>query len=321
MPRSLANAAASLAADVSRTRPDHLPLALLAAVALLLAGCGGSGTSSGSAAGQPSGSSGGKHAGSNRTKLTPGGGRGATHPPVATRTVPALIAPPGTPTKSVNVPVLTYHRVAPLSAVGLPDLKVEPSNFVAELGALQAGGYHTISQAQLFDALYKGAKLPTKPVIISVDDGYVDDITRILPALQRFHMVATFFVITGRMTEPGFLSADQIRQLDQAGMDVGDHTAHHVDLRLLTPSQLRSETAGSKKVLQDLLGHPVYYFAYPFGAYNDTVVGAVRAAGFTLAYSTAAGTTETTAAPLTMPRVHVGRAETPTGLVSLLGGA
>ena len=126
-------------------------------------------------------------------------------------------------------------------------------------------------------------------MIISVDDGYVDDVTRILPALERFHMVATFFVITGRMTEPGFLDADQIRQLDAAGMDVGDHTAHHVDLRLLTASELRTETAGSRQVLEHLLGHPVYFFAYPFGAYNDTVVAAVKDAGFSMAYTTAGG--------------------------------
>ncbi len=293
-------------------RPIRVLVGLLVAAALLAAGCGSSSTSSSQRSGGHDGASG--------TKLTPGGGLGATHPPVATRTVPALIAPTGAPAKSVQVPVLTYHRVAPLSAVGLTDLKVEPSNFLAELAALKAGGYHAISQARLFDALYKGATLPSKPVIISVDDGYVDDVTRILPALQRFHMVATFFVITGRMTEPGFLTADQIRQLDRAGMDVGDHTAHHVDLRLLTPAQLRSETAGSKRVLEHVLGHPVYYFAYPFGAYNSTVVDAVHAAGFTLAYSTAGGTTESTTAPLTMPRVHVGRAETPSGLVSLLGG-
>ena len=43
-------------------------------------------------------------------------------------------------------------------------------------------------------------------MIISVDDGYVDDVRTILPALERFHMVATFFVITGRMNEPGFLT-------------------------------------------------------------------------------------------------------------------
>ena len=158
-------------------------------------------------------------------------------------------------------------------------------------------------------------------MIISVDDGYVDDVTRILPALQRFRMVATFFVITGRMSEPGFLNAQQIRQLDQAGMDVGDHTAHHVDLPMLTASELRLETAGSRHVLDHLLGHPVYFFAYPFGAFNDNVVSAVKDAGFTMAYTTAGGTTETTSAPLTMPRVHVGRAETPSGLLSVLGGA
>ncbi len=221
----------------------------------------------------------------------------------------------------MTVPVLTYHRVHTMPAVGLPDLIVDPTTFAGELSALAAGGYHTVSQAELFDALYQGKALPAKPVLISVDDGYVDDIRTILPALERYHMVATFFVITGRMTEPGFLTADQIRQIDRAGMDVGDHTAHHVDLRLLTPSELRMETAGSRAVLEHVLGHPVYYFAYPFGAFNSRVVDAVRAAGFTMAYTTAAGTTESTASPLTLPRIHVGRSESPTGIISLLGGA
>jgi peptidoglycan/xylan/chitin deacetylase (PgdA/CDA1 family) len=283
---------------------------LAGVLVLALAGCGG---------GSGSASSSTDTTRSHARTLTPGAGKDATHPPVARR-VAALVPPPGAPPHSVTVPVLTYHRVAPLSAVGITDLKVEPSNFVAELSALRNAGYHTIHQWQLFDALYKGGALPAKPVIISVDDGYVDDVTRILPALQRFHMVATFFVITGRMTEPGFLNADQIRQLDRAGMDVGDHTAHHVDLRLLTASQLKSETAGSRHVLQRVLGHPVYFFAYPFGAFNDTVISAVKAAGFTMAYTTAGGTTESTSTPLTMPRVHVGRAETPGGLLGLLGG-
>ena len=240
---------------------------------------------------------------------------------MAAHTVPALIAPSNPPANSVQVPVLTYHRVAPLSAVGLTDLKVEPANFVAELAALQAGGYHTISQAQLFDALYKGAKLPTRPVIISVDDGYVDDITRILPALQRFHMVATFFVITGRMTEPGFLTADQIRQLDQAGMDVGDHTAHHVDLRLLTAGAAADRDRRLKAGARAGSRPPGVLLRLSVRGLQRRRRHRRSRAGFTLAYSTAGGTTERTAAPLTMPRVHVGRAETPGGLVSLLGGA
>jgi peptidoglycan/xylan/chitin deacetylase (PgdA/CDA1 family) len=245
----------------------------------------------------------------------------AQHPAAAPRSVPTLIPPPGAPHASVRVPVLTYHRVAPASAVGQLDLKVEPSNFLAELSALRRDGYHTIHQTQLFDALYRGGSLPHKPVIISVDDGYTDDVTRILPALKRNHMVATFFVITGRMTEPGFLTGDQIRELDGAGMDVGDHTAHHVDLRLLTPSQLKLETAGSRRTLERVLGHSVYYFAYPFGTYNSSVLRGVHAAGFTMAFTTASGITESTSSPLTMPRIHVGRALTPSELVARLGGA
>ena len=284
----------------------RLLICLVLGAAIGLAGCGSSASTSTTTHGR---------------KLTPGGGKGATHPPVAHRSVPVLIPPAGAPPRAVHVPVLTYHRVAPLSAVGITDLKVEPSTFVAELAALKAHGYHTIHQWQLFDALYKGDALPAKPVIISVDDGYVDDVRTILPALERFHMVGTFFVITGRMTEPGFLSADQIRQLDEAGMDVGDHTAHHVDLRLLTASQLHTEIAGSRRVLERVLGHPVYFFAYPFGAFNDAVLSSLRSAGFTMAYTTAGGTTESSSEPLTMPRIHVGRAETPGGVLGLVGGA
>ena len=278
---------------------------MLGLLSVLLAACGGgTGASSSSTA-----------------KLPAGGGKAPAAAPTATRSVPVLVPPRGGAVRTVQVPVLTYHRVHTMPAVGQPDLIVDPSTFAAELAALHDGGYHAISQAQLFDALYKGASLPPKPVLISVDDGYVDDVRAILPELQRWHVVATFFVITGRTTEPGFLSADQIRELDRAGMDVGDHTAHHVDLRLLSRGELEAETAGSRQALQSILGHQVYYFAYPFGAYNDTVVRAVRAAGFTMGFTTAGGITESASAPLTMPRVHVGRSETPGGLISLLGSA
>lgn len=273
---------------------------------LVLAGCGGS------AAAPTSPSTGATH---HRAAARPAASAAGS------RSVPALIPPANPAPASVSVPVLTYHRVAPASAVGQLDLKVDPANFAAEMAALKATGHHAITQARLFDALYHGAKLPPKPVLISVDDGYVDDVRTILPTLQRLHMVATFFVITGRMTEPGFLTAAQIRELDHAGMDIGDHTVHHVDLRLLTPSELQAETAGSKAVLERVVGHPVYAFAYPFGAENQRVVAAVRAAGYAMAFTTAGGITETTAAPLTMPRVHVGRAETPSGLLAEIGGA
>jgi peptidoglycan/xylan/chitin deacetylase (PgdA/CDA1 family) len=283
---------------------------LVLAVLLIatLAGCGG-----GSASHKASS---GAEAGKGKTSAS-----ASSTPTTATRrTVPVLKPPLNAPLRSVHVPVLTYHRVHTMPAVGEPDLIVDPVNFAAELKALHDGSYHTIHQAQLFNAVYKGTRLPSKPIIISVDDGYVDDVRTILPDLERWHMVATFFVITGRTHEPGFVTAAQIRQLDRAGMDVGDHTAHHVDLRLLTPAELRMETAGSRQSLQSILGHSVYYFAYPFGDFNDQVLGAVHAAGFTMAYTTEGGTTESSDAPLTMPRLHIGRAIDSSSLLAELGG-
>ncbi len=289
----------------------HRSAIVAGALALVLAGCGNAST----------------------VARTRGSTRPAAHHRIAAHhrpapsaraapvSVPALIPPANFPARSVTVPVLTYHRVHTLPAVGQLDLIVDPANFLAEMHALKAAGYHTIHQWQLFDALYKGARLPPKPIIVSVDDGYLDDVRTILPDLERLHMVGTFFVITGRTSEPGFLDADQIRELDRAGMDVGDHTAHHVDLSELSASELEAETAGSRHVLDGILGHPVYYFAYPFGDYDATVEQALRRAGFTLAYTTQGGTTETTADALTLPRIHVGRSETPSGLLSLVGGA
>jgi len=115
-----------------------------------------------------------------------------------TRRVPSQVVPASAPVRKVHVPVLTYHRVASLPAVGQLDLIVDPASFVAELAALHRAGFHPIGQAQLFGALYRGTRLPAKPIMISVDDGYVDDVRTILPALRRWHMVATFFVTTGR---------------------------------------------------------------------------------------------------------------------------
>src|SRR5205807_1417565 len=120
-------------------------------VALALAGCGGSSGATRASSSAPSSSSG-------ASRQAP------------TRTVPKLVVPANAPPRSVRVPVLTYHRVAALkpgaSAI-TTDLTVDPANFKAELAALHAGGYHPISQAQLFDALYHGRALPPKPIVIS----------------------------------------------------------------------------------------------------------------------------------------------------------
>lgn len=273
------------------------------ACALAIGACGSSGTSSG----RPTVSFVSSH------PRPPG--------PPAPRQVEKLALPSHVVARSVRVPILTYHRVhlfATEFTKSIPDETVEPGVFKAEIDALAANGYHTVSQTQLFHALFDGAPLPPKPVMITVDDGYIDDVQNILPVLQAHHMVATFYIITGRFHEPGFLNAGEVRRLDDAGMDVGAHTRTHVPLNVVSMSQLTSQVEGSKRDLQRTLGHFVYFFAYPYGAYNATVVDAVRRAGFLLAVTTNGGTQESSLAPLTMPRIHVGRGATPASVLACI---
>jgi peptidoglycan/xylan/chitin deacetylase (PgdA/CDA1 family) len=283
-------------------RPDIVP-ALLAAGLLALSGCGGSSD--------------------RKESSSPAQTSGKATKAPKPRRVAELVAPTNPPARKVSVPVLTYHRVNTLRPGANEietDLTIEPDVFAEEMHALTQAGFHSITEQQLFEALYKGAALPSKPVLITVDDGYLDDVEHILPVLQREGLKATFFVITGRFHIGGFMNEDQVRQLDQAGMDIGDHTHTHVDLRLLDPGERSRQIAGSRAELAKVLGHPVYSFAYPFGKYDDNVVEAVRRAGFTFAYTTEGGTELGTRAPLLMPRLHVGRDETPSGLLSLVGG-
>lgn len=285
--------------------------AVAAALALLLAGCGG-----GSQA--PA-----RQAGATTAATTAGRPHAARRERprrrrVAPEPVPAHVRP-----RSVHVPVLTWHRVTRLAALpatakpASPDLVVEPRTFAAEIAALDDHGFHAISQTRLYRALFHGARLPSKPVLLTFDDGYVDDAEHVLPVLRRHHMTGTFFIITGRFHEPGFLTAAQVRRLDRLGMDVGDHTRDHLDLPGMPAAELRAETAGSRRRLERVLGHPVYAFAYPAGHHDAASEAAVAAAGFTLAFTTEYGTTLSSTDRLTLPRLHIGRAATPQSVLAL----
>lgn len=239
----------------------------------------------------------------------------------ATRSVPFLALPASPLPRRVRVPILTWHRVAVFArepVKSIPDETVEPSVFAAEMDALASHHYHPISQLQLYRALFQGAPLPPRPVLLTVDDGYFDDVRSILPILERHHFVATFYVITKRVHEPGFLDPGAIRKLDAAGMDIGAHTRHHVPLNAVSTAEMKNEIRGSRNDLELILGHPVQWFAYPFGAYDSAVLSVLRQAGFVLAVTTNAGTVESSLAPLTMPRIHVGRSDTAAGVLGCM---
>jgi peptidoglycan/xylan/chitin deacetylase (PgdA/CDA1 family) len=221
-----------------------------------------------------------------------------------------LRLPQPLPDRTIELPILMYHRIGLLTP-SLPaitkSLTVTPADFQAEVEWLAGHGYHAVSQLQVFEALEYGKPLPRKAVMITFDDGYRDVLWHAAPALHRLHMPATAYIITDRVDgpDPSFLTWPELGRLEKLGFTIGSHTVHHLDLTSLSPSAVWSELAGSRRALEQHLGHPVQFFAYPAGREDPAVVALALKAGYVLAVTTQPGSTQSAQDPLTLHRYEV----------------
>ena len=246
---------------------------------------------------------------------------GARHTPPA----PLLQLPATLPQRTVVLPILMYHRIDVLRP-SLPaitrSLTVTPADFLAQMEWLKRHGFHAVTQLQTFDALELGARLPPKPIMITFDDGYRDVLWNASPVLHRLGMPATSYVITGRISgpDPSFLTWGELKVLEQRGVTIGSHTVDHLPLADLGSAEAMTELRNSRRALERHLGHPVQWFAYPYGSFDASVVALVREAGYVLAVTTQGGTTQSADQPLLLHREEVLDTTGPDGLAGLLGG-
>jgi peptidoglycan/xylan/chitin deacetylase (PgdA/CDA1 family) len=229
------------------------------------------------------------------------------------------------PRRRLDVPILLYHRVGKLPSFDdrYPGLTIRPSVFRAQMDWLRAHGFRGISERDLFDALEWGTPLPRRPVLITFDDGYRDVLYNAEPVLHRLHMPATTFVISDRVSsrDPSFLTWRDLRDLRRDGFTIGSHTVHHLDLTTLPTAQAWLELTQSRETLEKHLGSPVYWFSYPAGAEDPTVVRLIRRAGYLLAVTTRRGFKQSARKPFLLHRDEIERSEGLRGFVRLMESA
>jgi peptidoglycan/xylan/chitin deacetylase (PgdA/CDA1 family) len=117
-------------------------------------------------------------------------------------------------------------------------------------------------------------------VAISFDDGNESDIELGLGELTKHQLDATFFVLAGRIDQPGSLSADQLRQLRHTGMAIGTHGMHHRPWTELDDVARHSELVEARNVIENAIGEKITRAACPLGRYNNTVLRALREYGY-----------------------------------------
>jgi peptidoglycan/xylan/chitin deacetylase (PgdA/CDA1 family) len=186
------------------------------------------------------------------------------------------------------VPVMTYHNVS--DAVSGRSLNnVTPKSFAWQMKFLKRHRYNVISFDDLVDGLKKGRVFARDTVVIQFDDGNEDNYTNAFPVLKKYHFPAMEFLVSDKVGTPGFLTWDQAKEMDAHGFKAGAHTRHHVYLPDVSPDAARDEIFGSKKIIEEHLGHTIDYFCYPFGGFTEEVQGVVQEAGFKAAVTTNRG--------------------------------
>ena len=212
------------------------------------------------------------------------------------------------PVRQVFAPVLIYHHVKTLKASDNAierGLTVLPSQFAEELRYLRGNGYHVVTAAALMSYLQAGTSIPSRPVVLTFDDGYADVFAGAYEPLLRLHLRATFFIVPGFLNTPRYLSWRQVETMSAHGMDIEAHTMTHPDLTTVGSRSLRWQLSEARRELQSHVHRPIDLLAYPYGAFNAPVVAAARQAGYRAAFTTQQGWTLTSARALTEPRVYV----------------
>lgn len=240
-----------------------------------------------------------------------------TPPPGAAPVAVARFVPPRR--FSLTVPVLTYHRVEP-GWTTLDEYIVSPGLFSEHLGALVSRGWRAVTAHDLGILLATRGTPPDHTFVITIDDGWQDGITQALPILQRYGLVATFYVVPGLIGTERYLTWEQVRALRDAGMEIGNHTMNHTRMTQMTAAEAARAVHAAQDVLTRQLGDEPDTFAYPFGAFNATAVEAVRGAAMLLALTTRSGTVSTWDDRLTVARIHVGPGTTSGALLRAMGG-
>lgn len=187
------------------------------------------------------------------------------------------------------------------------DLSVSPDLFASHLQTLSDAGYQTISLRTLLDHLMRGLPLPERPIVITMDDGYVDAYENGLPLLQEQGYTASFFVITDFVNEarPEYMSWDQLREMANAGMEVGCHSRNHPDLRGRTVDYLVWQALGCRESIELELGFHPRFISYPAGWYDQRTIDVFHSAHYWGGLTSHQGAHQSSTSPFELVRVRV----------------
>ena len=201
-----------------------------------------------------------------------------------------------------GIPVLYYHSVHPDST---NEVIITPELLKEHLSYLKDENYISLTMNDVRNYLVHNEPIPEKSILITFDDGYMDNYYNAFPILKDLNLKATIFCTTSALDGKYYLSEDAIREMSDYGIDIQSHTVYHPNLDKLTYADQLIEMINSKKTLERIINKEIYAIAYPFGDFNDDTIKAAKEAGYTLGFTTNRGLSDREDNLLKLDRIYV----------------
>lgn len=203
---------------------------------------------------------------------------------------------------NIGIPVLYYHSVDENAA---NEVTITPEKLQEQLDYINDNNYVTITMTELYDHIEKNKPIPEKSILITFDDGYMNNYTEAFPMLKELNMTATIFCVGNSLDGSYYLSEEAIKEMSDYGIDIESHTVNHVHLDTMSYDEQLLELKNSKNILEKITGKEVLSLAYPFGDYNDNTIKAAKDAGYKMGFTTKLGLSDRTDDIYKLDRIYI----------------
>ncbi|OGG12625.1 hypothetical protein A2875_05440 [Candidatus Gottesmanbacteria bacterium RIFCSPHIGHO2_01_FULL_46_14] len=209
------------------------------------------------------------------------------------------------------VPTLFYHHIQKLDTakeLGHAGLTVDTQNFQNQMQYLKEKNYTPIHGEQLIAFFDAGTPLPSKPILLTFDDGYDDFGTDAAPILRTFGFAAVAFIPTGLIQNPGYMTWQTVQDIASWGLIYfANHTWSHKNVNnSLATNQTEIGTADTQLASRGL--NQAKIFAYPYGNPSTNGEAVLSSLGYTLGFTTLPGITQCKKRRFLLPRTRIGNA-------------
>lgn len=192
-----------------------------------------------------------------------------------------------------RVPILLYHRFGPVVS---DSMTVTTAVFRSQLEYIREKGFTVIPLRQLVDYyLRKGPPPPPGSVVIVADDAHKSVYTDMLPLVKKYHIPVTLFIYPSAISNASYaMTWEELREVKKTGLfDLQGHTYWHPNFkkekRRLAGAEYEKfvdmQLRRSKDRLGKELGVTIDMLAWPFGIYDDELIGHASGAGYTAGFT------------------------------------